>query len=207
MPNFLEAQTRSKVARTKADMRSTTTAMESYAVDHNHYPRGNFYQLAYPLPLEDGSATVAWGDHGLLLLTSPIAYITKLFKDPFTAKALWSTSGSPDNPMTISQEELRIQRFYGYTARDDEGTVGTKGAPDNDSDSEFTAWWILQATGPDRLRCSIGGMITAGDKDKFMTRIYDPTNGTVSWGSIYRSGGSPVGPGCWAIGVINNTNK
>src|SRR5690349_15764472 len=38
VPNFLEAQTRSKVSRTKADMRSVTTAIESYAVDNNKYP-------------------------------------------------------------------------------------------------------------------------------------------------------------------------
>jgi len=207
VPNFLEAQTRSKVSRTKADMRTTTTGLESYAVDHNHYPRGNFYQLAYPLPLEDGSATVGWGDRGLLLLTTPIAYITTLFQDPFIFKGLWTTSGDPNNPLPISEEQKRIMKYYGYSARDDEGTVGTSGPPDNDSNSNNTAWWILQANGPDGLRCSISGMITAGDREKFLTRIYDPTNGTVSWGSVYRAGGSPVGPGAWAIEYIRNTNK
>src|SRR6187399_1379110 len=38
VPNFLEAQTRSKVSRAKVDMRSLATAMETYLVDGNAYP-------------------------------------------------------------------------------------------------------------------------------------------------------------------------
>jgi type II secretory pathway pseudopilin PulG len=38
VPNFLEAQTRSKVSRAKADMRTIATGIESYFVDYNHYP-------------------------------------------------------------------------------------------------------------------------------------------------------------------------
>ena len=35
VPNFLEAQTRSKISRAKADMRTMATALESYLVDNN----------------------------------------------------------------------------------------------------------------------------------------------------------------------------
>ncbi|MCX7016536.1 MAG: hypothetical protein NTW86_28930, partial [Candidatus Sumerlaeota bacterium] len=38
VPNFLEAQTRSKVSRVKSDQRSLATAIESYFVDNNAYP-------------------------------------------------------------------------------------------------------------------------------------------------------------------------
>ena len=38
VPNFLEAQVRSKVSRCKTDMGSIATAIESYKVDTNHYP-------------------------------------------------------------------------------------------------------------------------------------------------------------------------
>src|SRR2546421_10878416 len=38
VPNFLEAQVRSKVSRAKADLRTLATGLESYAVDYNHYP-------------------------------------------------------------------------------------------------------------------------------------------------------------------------
>ena len=38
VPNFLEAQVRSKVSRAKADMRSVATALEAYRTDFNRYP-------------------------------------------------------------------------------------------------------------------------------------------------------------------------
>lgn len=38
VPNFLEAQVRSKVSRVKADQRTYATAMEAYMVDWNDYP-------------------------------------------------------------------------------------------------------------------------------------------------------------------------
>ncbi len=41
VPNFLEAQTRAKVARVKADMRTIATAVETYHIDYDAYPRMN----------------------------------------------------------------------------------------------------------------------------------------------------------------------
>jgi prepilin-type N-terminal cleavage/methylation domain-containing protein len=38
VPNFLEAQVRSKVSRAHSDMRSLATAIESYMVDNNKFP-------------------------------------------------------------------------------------------------------------------------------------------------------------------------
>ena len=38
VPNFLEAQVRSKVSRVKADMRSLDVALNAYFTDYNHYP-------------------------------------------------------------------------------------------------------------------------------------------------------------------------
>ena len=38
VPNFLEAQTRSRVSRVKADMRSLVLAVQSYHVDNNSFP-------------------------------------------------------------------------------------------------------------------------------------------------------------------------
>ncbi|MGB9693025.1 MAG: type II secretion system protein, partial [Candidatus Sumerlaeaceae bacterium] len=39
VPNFLEAQVRSKVARVKNDLRTQATAIEAYVVDWNTLPR------------------------------------------------------------------------------------------------------------------------------------------------------------------------
>ena len=38
IPNFLAAQIRSKVSRSKGEMRNMATALESYYVDNNQYP-------------------------------------------------------------------------------------------------------------------------------------------------------------------------
>jgi type II secretory pathway pseudopilin PulG len=45
-PNFLEAQTRAKVAGAEADMRSMTTAMETYHIDTNTISIPSFCRLS-----------------------------------------------------------------------------------------------------------------------------------------------------------------
>ena len=69
VPNFLEAQVRSKVSRAKAEMKTIITALESYRVDTNRYP-------------EDYAAAVPKA-YGLGRLTSPVAYISSVPLDPF----------------------------------------------------------------------------------------------------------------------------
>lgn len=61
--NFMEAQARSKVSRAKSDMRTFSTALESYAVDHNAYV----------------------DTFGLVKLTTPVAYISSITHDVFAA--------------------------------------------------------------------------------------------------------------------------
>src|SRR5205823_5085112 len=85
VPNFLEAQTRAKVSRTKADMRSTATALESYRVDGNKYPP----QADYPyLGLIGPSGTFTPQFHSRIpsWITTPIAYITSIGEDVFIPK-------------------------------------------------------------------------------------------------------------------------
>lgn len=112
VPNFLEAQVRSKVSRVKSDQRSLATGLEAYFIDNN----------AYPPAAVNSSGTVAGPNAGLNMnptgvgnvncyiqnastaaiaqlgsiytfaargttqvngLTTPVAYITTLFPDPF----------------------------------------------------------------------------------------------------------------------------
>jgi type II secretion system protein G len=69
IPNFLDAQVRAKVANVKSDFRNLRTAMETYYVDNDDYPR-------------DGWGAVeeirSWRQ-----LTHPIAYITSVPASPF----------------------------------------------------------------------------------------------------------------------------
>src|SRR5512136_2623159 len=75
VPNFLEAQVRSKVSRVKSDMRSIATALEAYAVDLSHYPPDYF--TGYP-PVH---LVPAYRE--LIPLTTPLAYMTSVPKEPF----------------------------------------------------------------------------------------------------------------------------
>src|SRR4051812_42353328 len=75
VPNFLEAQTRSKVSRTKADIRTQAIALESYFVDHNNYTRDSDSSLDV-----QGNPSLPYTEqaNGAVQLTTPIAYMTSL---------------------------------------------------------------------------------------------------------------------------------
>lgn len=71
VPNFLEAQVRSKVTRCYSDMRSISVAIESYQVDNNRYPPPSMASNRYV---------------GYYAITSPVAYIHTLPEDIFKPK-------------------------------------------------------------------------------------------------------------------------
>jgi len=70
VPNFLEAQIRSKVARAKSDLRSLATALEAYRVEWNAYPPAMANAMYFKLKT----------------LSSPVAYVANAYvADPFPA--------------------------------------------------------------------------------------------------------------------------
>ena len=82
VPNFLEAQTRSKVSRAKSDMRSLATAMEAYAVDCNNQ---------YPPEYSPGITPEILRNYmALSHLTTPVAFISSIPLDPFKSKPQWA---------------------------------------------------------------------------------------------------------------------
>src|SRR5687768_13253467 len=76
VPNFLEAQTRAKVSRGKADMKTLITAMETYGVDHSKYIEG----VTNSDLIDHGNAAGGPGPaySVLRLLSSPVAYISSV---------------------------------------------------------------------------------------------------------------------------------
>ena len=72
VPNFLEAQTRSKVSRVYSDLRTLATAIESYSVDAGRPPFAG-------LP---GFAHRGWAT-SLRRMTTPVAYIASIPGDVF----------------------------------------------------------------------------------------------------------------------------
>jgi type II secretion system protein G len=79
VPNFLEAQVRSKVSRVKSDLRTLANGMTAYFTDNN----------AYPLDWDSG----AYGSYGrqsewktYAALTTPLAYMSSIPRDPFSER-------------------------------------------------------------------------------------------------------------------------
>jgi len=80
VPNFLNAQMRARLARVQADLRSLSTGLEMYSLDHGTYPTdgGRGYN-GYPNPV---GLRTRW-----ISMTTPVAYINgSNLIDPFKAK-------------------------------------------------------------------------------------------------------------------------
>jgi type II secretion system protein G len=165
VPNFLEAQTRSKVSRVKADMRSLATAIESYRIDNNAYawPANDAGERQVAPPYTEVFETMLTPD-----LTTPIAYMTALPRDVFNinkgnGEAQFFHYGT--KPYLAFVESGDVSEFDDYTTE----LVGSNSAiqyfmlshgPDKDHDS------------PDLSENPLGAA------------LYDPTNGTVSSGDV-----------------------
>lgn len=167
VPNFLEAQVRSKIARVKADFRALATAIESYMVDWNSYPWRNI----------TGMYSNQYNEIGYRLadLTTPIAYVASVdFPDPFVEKG---TRGNYTDNFIRFQYNYRNYQYF-----------SAAGLPPN------TAVWVLNSLGPDLvknqgLNVELWARGLESPTATNPTVIYDPTNGTVSAGDIPRTGG------------------
>jgi prepilin-type N-terminal cleavage/methylation domain-containing protein len=175
VPNFLEAQTRSKVAKVKADLRSILVAAEAYRVDYNK-----------PVTFTwAGYSTPGWWGYTPPLLTTPIAYLSSLPYQPFRDKALHYGSGVD----TESQQLYTYIYNMGLMCADPTGmpwpgapAIVPRGLVPADQ-LDFTykarkASYIYYSCGPDNL-----------DTTAYVAPMtYDPTNGTVSFGDIHAFG-------------------
>jgi len=182
VPNFLEAQTRSKVSRLRADMRSLATAMESYAVDNNRYPipsdeRGRM--ITNPITAVNVSP---FETRTPLLLTTPIAYMSSLPIDPFNADR---TLESPYyHTTTRDYLDIRLRNnprfnwniYWFRLFRDMTGKL-----------PPASIQYYISSFGPNRTHDAElphTGLNLAPHEHN-PGALYDPTNGTLSSGDIY----------------------
>jgi prepilin-type N-terminal cleavage/methylation domain-containing protein len=199
VPNFLEAQTRAKISRARADLRTIHTGLEMYQIDNNSIPLMNGINAA--IDLDDRAGTKQY-QRTLERLTSPIAYLTgrSVFSDPFPAKAARGI-GRPDS-VPKNESERRAYSEYFYAVR---GLInGGNGLAQHLQwgDNARPQWALLQSSGPQLKKWWFGTEVNsylAADTPK--TRgvandmMYNPTNGTVSAGTILRVVGQPTGRG------------
>jgi len=182
VPNFLEAQTRSKVSRVLADMRTIRTGLESYRVDNNKYPETDL-----------GVNAFSTGKTTYFRLTTPISYLTTIPPSPFKEKYGSSTTTDPKVASTVKgylyvrklDTAFLLDPNYGddreaYIAQQFGGVlVSTQVRAEARSKGE----WGLKSVGPDNLddRDSPNSPVPG---QPLTARVYDPTNGTVSRGDI-----------------------
>jgi prepilin-type N-terminal cleavage/methylation domain-containing protein len=171
LPNFLEAQVRAKVSRAASDMRSMAVALESYAVDHNAYaPDGDDIQGSNPIVDFDVATR-------LKVLTTPISYIATLPTDPFNLTK--PTGLNPLDPHNFfftgaPPYTYAYTTFGAYQFDPLQNQPANNGKPNN---------YTLSSLGPTQRFDS------AAPAQRV---VYDPTNGTVSAGDIFYSGGTRV---------------
>jgi prepilin-type N-terminal cleavage/methylation domain-containing protein len=197
VPNFLEAQTRAKVARVQNDMRVMATALEMYRTDHNSYPP-RFGPVSVNYATDDSKQSTliyaaaatrykdSSGNPSMILLTTPVSYITSLFSDPFDTAPYRSTTPVPrlidyvDPPQTARL--IRAGRLL-------------SGAPLSTQVNENG--YVLSSVGPDGyFGHNIARFLDYPDQSgtlvtQTLNRFYDPSNGTTSFGNIYRFSAYP----------------
>jgi prepilin-type N-terminal cleavage/methylation domain-containing protein len=182
VPNFLEAQVRAKVSRVKADMRSMATALESYVVDNNKYPPAWDYDPAGPNRTPGSTIEIPGGPfHSRMstMLTTPIAYVSSLTDDPFRQN---NTGAIAANLLPVKNRQTYFNIDFLYEAFP--STVPP--AVNNFSQAETLGGkWFFYSVGPDKdeFNTPAGGS-TVGQR---VYRDYDPTNGTISLGNVFRS--------------------
>jgi len=158
VPNFLEAQVRSKVSRAMSDMRSLKTALEAYRVDYSEY-----------ITDVGGDELPNWAR-----LTTPIAYITSIPLVPFPFKGYAGGAQLPPG-------QAWTDYMWGHTFPDDinAGIYYVMLCAGPDFDGDF--WWrqgeILQidaASGPaiDEVYNPTNGTQSSGDLIASNKRFY-----------------------------------
>jgi prepilin-type N-terminal cleavage/methylation domain-containing protein len=171
VPNFLEAQVRSKVSRVKSDMRSFAVGLEAYMVDHNHYPRS--YRLVGETRTYINSQ-----------LTTPIAYLTSVFPDPFN-----QVDANPDDRVFPywGPDYIELGRSTSMPILLQEILPNvTDGSELNNVD-----FWILMSFSPDQdfdcLDSPMGAIKSTASTWPQTIQQYDSTNGTISDGDVFKS--------------------
>ncbi|MBI1292680.1 prepilin-type N-terminal cleavage/methylation domain-containing protein [bacterium] len=185
VPNFLEAQTRSKVSRFMADLRTCATGMETYYIDANRYPPADLYPAGHDESITGANDIYALsaGAEGYTSrrLTTPISYLTSLPSDIFAHGGDGLPNAHAPHYINdqMNQVLFTVEEEQFFSARTKAAlALGVDPAP---ALYNRTVKWHMHSHGPDK------------DHDDFASDAgipvaYDPTNGTVSDGDIFYFG-------------------
>lgn len=164
VPNFLEAQTRSKISRAKNDLRTCAVAIESYRTDGNDIPPDyddgdtnipspvylGFESDLKPDPNDSAATALARLRYraypNWTAFTTPIAYMNRVQIDAFS------------KVVPLSYTSYTFRSGYGPTDK--------------------RAFALISSAGPDRTIQKAGS--------DYPNKVYDASNGTTSGGDLYR---------------------
>ncbi len=191
VPNFLNAQIRAKVSRSYADMRSILTGIEQLRLDKGVLlvdfwdDSGSAWGYKRIREVFNGVGDVPEAGrrqlHVLAPLTSPISYMSSVPKDPFTPKALTSTSGGHSELFGITGNDVY------YYADNDPATTGPDYGGTRYDPPLKEGDYILMGFAP------AAEAMYGGSNGIRYGVPYDTSNGLSSIGDIMmRSGGGPV---------------
>lgn len=211
MPNFLNAQTRTKVAVTKSDMKVLATALASYRVAHGSYPEGTDNPANYPEKYASALNNLAAGYYsfrtrapgGLVAgkdfatLTTPVSYIAVIPLDPFGSKGLTRL------PYAYRPSKGRRNGYILTSAGPDADLFAKNGIGNANPSNPYST--AADPNSPARLadineRAVIHALegtanptVFNADREQLEPLLedltYDPSNGTISEGDLYRLSG------------------
>ena len=167
VPNFLEAQVRAKVVAVRNDFRNILMAHETYRIDWNKYP---------PDKVAGKPVGTSWYyDYmNFIALTTPVAYLSTVPTNPFFDKKQ-SNTGLP------AINGVSSRGNYSYWAQSD-------GAVYN---PQIGVYFHCTSCGPDGISSMGGTQLNAvyvkERKKDFVNALYDPSNGSVSYGDLHMS--------------------
>ena len=218
VPNFLEAQTRSKVSRAQSDMRTLATALETYYLDNNAYPAavvdntialwsgdrlggynaGSSAGTTFRIKNANNPAATT---NQFQTLTTPVSFLTSLPSDPFAnSKSLpfrYFTDGrrgwivgsfgpdSDEGAATPGPGDLHWKQLTQAQLTNPAQGAGIKSIylPQQGQPSNY----LIAGAGttpPSNFNITLPTGYTAVSQGNAFT--YDPTNGTVSQGDVWR---------------------
>jgi len=174
VPNMLEAQTRAKVSRVKADLRALVQATESYRVDNVHYPTPSDND-GFAITNVSASTTPVFETKTSVSITTPISYMSTRLIDPFQV----TTSDALEN---FHYGNFRYAEANADPSDEIEFVTGLLinpnifSTPQSPSDIRY----FFASHGPDNDHDEPD---PAANPDGAAS--YDATNGTISNGDIY----------------------
>ncbi len=164
VPNFLNAQTRAKVARAISDIRSLDVAIREYLVDNNLYP-----------------VRSGWMDERYIPLTTPVSYMSSIPLDPFNPNPTDTSSGPKDSSNRLGNYDYWT-RYW--------ANGSTKGGTYWDQKTAFPAnryEWQFRGFGP-TSKWVASLIYPAGHPLAGEYVSYNMSNGLYSEGNIIRYG-------------------